>query len=115
MMALWESRNMQHVWIIKVLFENIVATDDPSVCFSTSCVNCTVVYRLRKIDQRIRDDQTISIHEIASETSISCTAFIPCSVTSFLNMQDINGPRHELSKPYFHYEYHTDRVPITPV
>lgn len=26
-------------------------------------------------------------------------------------MQGINEPRHALGKHYFHYEYHTDRVP----
>jgi len=62
-----------------------------------------------------RDHKAISIHETASEIIISYALIIPYRVTSFLNMQGINGPCHELGKHYFHYEYHTDRISITTV
>jgi hypothetical protein len=98
-----------------VLSPYLVLINDPSAYYSASCINRNLVCKVYEHRSEFRDNKAISIHETASEISISCALFIPYRVTSFLNMQGINGPRHELGKHYFHYEYHTDRVPITTV
>jgi hypothetical protein len=114
MMSLWKSRNMQYESTI-ISAISILSFNDPSVYYSASCVKHTPVCKVYEHRSDFRDDKAISNHETASGISISCALFIPYRVTSFLNMQGTNGPRHELGKHYFHYEYHTDRVPITTV
>ena len=67
---------------------------------------------MRKVYEHQSESAFMKLH---LKLALAVQLFIPYRVTSFLNMQGINGPRHELGKHYFHYEYHTDRVPITTV
>jgi hypothetical protein len=103
-MTLRKNRNIQYVSTKKALSPNLILINDPSIITLHHVLTALLYVKFTNIDRNIRVGKAISVHETASVISISCTLFIPYRIASFLNMEGIDRPRHELGKHSFHYE-----------